>query len=324
MSPESLRIGNIPVLSGISSPMRLRTVLATLLLTAVPLSGQPAAAATPVTIAYAQRTQAWELVLTNGDVVKVPEALAVAPRDAVNAGTRAAFLISGDGRHFFYFRKSDGKFVERTLHGKERVIRNIEVYTTGEEWPSVSYDGSFVVTGTSAPGLGVLVDLRKGKTLPLPGGTEDWSFAGFSPDSKRLLLQEADGGRVTVFDRGLRTRLRSKTRQWAMALADDYVTAAAPVGSWPKSRKLRLLNLRTGKVSRTVTVRLPRGQYADDLDFDKAGRLIVRSKTKTGVAVYRVSKTTGTATPLRTITRPDVKVWVLPGDDEYEPWTEKK
>ncbi|KAB8180601.1 hypothetical protein [Microbispora catharanthi] len=304
--------------------MRLRTALATLLLTAVPLIGRPAAAATPVTIAYAQRTQTWELVLTDGDVVKVPEALAVAPRDAVNAGARAAFLISGDGRHFFYFRKSDGRFTERTLHGEERAIRNITVDTTGEEWPSVSDDGSFVITGTSAPGLGALVDLRKGRTLPLPGGTDQWSFAGFSPDSKRLLMQGALEDRVTVFDRGLRTRLRAKTRLSPIALANDYVTAAATVGSWPKFRKLRLLNLRTGKASGTVTVGLPRGQYIDDLDFDKAGHLVVRSKTKTGVAVYRVSKTTGKATPLRTMVRPDAKVWVLPGDDEYEPWTEKK
>ncbi|WP_432869088.1 hypothetical protein [Microbispora rosea] len=304
--------------------MRLRTVLATLLLTAVPLGGQPAAAATPVTIAYAQRTQTWELVLTNGEVVKVPEALAVAPRDAVNPGARAAFLVSGDGRHFFYFRKSDGRFAERTLHGKERVIRDLTVATTGEEWPSVSYDGGFVVTGTSAPGLGALLDLRKGKSLPLPGKTDTWNFAGFSPDGERLLMQGGEDGRMTVFDRGLRTRLRSKTRLWATALANDYVTAAVGVGSWPDSRKLRLVDLRTGKASGTVTVRLPRGQHVDDLDFDKAGRLIVRSKTTTGVAVYRLSKTTGTVTPLRTMVRPDVKVWVLPGDDAYEPWAEKK
>ncbi|MEV5740126.1 WD40 repeat domain-containing protein [Microbispora rosea] len=304
--------------------MRLRTVLATLLLTAVPLGGQPAAAATPVTIAYAQRTQTWELVLTNGEVVKVPEALAVAPRDAVNPGARAAFLVSGDGRHFFYFRKSDGRFAERTLHGKERVIRNLTVATTGEEWPSVSYDGGFVVTGTSAPGLGALLDLRKGKSLPLPEKTDTWNFAGFSPDGERLLMQGGEDGRMTVFDRGLRTCLRSKTRLWATALANDYVTAAEPVGSWPKSRTLRLVNLRTGKASGTVTVRLPRGQRVDDLDFDKAGHLVVRSKTTTGVAVYRVSKTTGAVTPLRTMVRPDVKVWVLPGDDEYEPWAEKK
>lgn len=305
--------------------MRLRAVLATLLLTAVPLVGQPAAAATPVTIAYAQRTQTWELVLTDGQVVKVPEALAVAPRDTISEGARATFLISGDGRHFFYFRKSDGRFTERTLHGKERAIRDITVDTVGEEWPSsVSYDGSFVLTETSAPGLGVLMDLRKGKTLPLPGGTEDWSFGGFSPDGERLLLHGGEGGRVTVFDRTLRPRLRSKTRLWAMALAGDYVTAAEPVGSWPKSRTLRLVDLRTGKASGTVTVRLPRGQQIDDLDFDKAGHLVVRSKIKTGAAVYRVSKTTGKATLLRTMVRPDVKVWVLPGDDEYEPWTEKK
>ncbi|GIH46076.1 hypothetical protein SAMN05421833_11074 [Microbispora rosea] len=305
--------------------MRLRTVLATLLLTAVPLGGQPAAAATPVTIAYAQRTQTWELVLTNGEVVKVPEALAVAPHDAVNPGARAAFLVSGDGRHFFYFRKSDGRFTERTLHGKERAIRDITVDTVGEEWPSsVSYDGGFVVTGTSAPGLGVLVDLRKGRSLPPPGGTDTWNFAGFSPDGERLLLQEYGDGRMTVFDRGLRARLRSKTRLWATALANDYVTAAEPVGPWPASRKLRLVDLRTGKASGTVTVRLPRGQRIDDLDFDKAGHLVVRSKTTTGVAVYRVSKTTGAVTPLRTMVRPDVKVWVLPGDDEYEPWAEKK
>ncbi|TQS20269.1 WD40 repeat domain-containing protein [Microbispora hainanensis] len=304
--------------------MRLRTVLATLLLTAVPLGGQPAAAAAPVTIAYARWTQTWELVLTNGAVVKVPEALAVAPPDAVNPGVRAAFLVSGDGRHFFYFRKSDGRFAERTPHGREHVIRKLTVYTTGEEWPSVSYDGGFVVTETSAPGLGALIDLRKGKSLPLPGKTDMWSFAGFSPDGERLLMQGGEDGRMTVFDRGLRICLRSKTRLWATALANDHVTAAEPLGSWPKSRKLRLVDLRTGKASGTVTVRLPRGQQIDDLGFDKAGHLIVRSKTKTGVTVYRVSKTTGAVTPLRTLVRPDAKIWVLPGDDEYEPWTEKK
>ncbi|MGW5261903.1 hypothetical protein ACWEQG_13060 [Microbispora sp. NPDC004025] len=297
--------------------------LGALLLTAVPLAARPAAAATPVTIAYAQRTQTWELVLTDGDVVPVPEALAVAPKDAVNAGAPAPFLVSGDGRHYFYFRKSDGVFVRRTLHGKEKSMRSVTATAIGEEWPSVSDDGSFVVTGTSAPGLGALVDLRKGKTLPLPAGRDDWNLAGFSPDSERLLLQGVVGGRVTVFDRALRARLRPKTRRWAVALANDYVTAAVPVGSWPESRKLRLLNLRTGHESGTVTVRLPRGQQIDDLDFDTAGRVVVRSRTKTGVAVYRVSKTTGKATLLRTLTRPDTRIWVLPGDSTYEPWTEK-
>ncbi|WP_405395212.1 hypothetical protein [Microbispora hainanensis] len=303
--------------------MRLRTVLATLVLAAVALGGQPATAATPVTIAYARWTHTWELVLTDGHVVKVPEALAVAPPDAVNPGARAAFLVSGDGRRFFYFRKSDGRFAERTLHGREHVIRDLTVATTGEEWPSVSYDGGFVVTKTSAPGLGALLDLRKGRSLPLPGKTDTWNFAGFSPDGARLLMQGEDG-RMTVFDRGLRTRLRSKTRLWATALANDHVTAAEPVGSWPKSRTLRLVDLRTGKASRTVTVRLPRGRRIDDLDFDKAGHLVVRSKTETGVTVYRVSKTTGAVTRVRSLVRPDAKIWVLPGDDAYEPWTEKK
>lgn len=302
--------------------MRFRTALATLLLTAVTLSGQPAAAATPVTIAYAQRTQTWKLVLTNGNVVEVPQALAVAPDDAVNPGERAPFLVSGDGRHFFYFRKSDGRFVERTLNGKERVVsRQLTAFTIYEEWPLVSDDGSYVVTGTSGPGMGVFADLRTGKVLPSPGGTDAWGFGGFSPDGKRLLLE---GEWLTVFDRGLRTRMRLKTRLSPMALANDYVTAAIPVGTWPKYRQLRLLNLRTGRVSGTVTVRLPRGQYIDDLDFDQAGRVIVRSRTGTGVAIYRVSKATGTAMRLRTIARPDVEVWVLPGDSTYEPWTERK
>ncbi|WP_067168521.1 hypothetical protein [Microtetraspora niveoalba] len=281
------------------------------------------AAAAPATIAYAQRTQAWELVLTNGDVVEVPEALAKAPADAVNAGSRAPFLVSGDGRHFFYFRKSDTRFVERTLNGKERVVsRQYTAHTIGEEWPSVSDDGSYVVTETSGPGVGVLADLRKDKVLPPPGKTDAWGLLGFSPDSKRLLLGGERG--VVVFDRGLRTRLRPKTRMTPTALANDYVTAAERVGKWPKYRKLRLVNLRTGKAGRTVTVGLPRGQYIDDLDFDRAGRVIVRSKTRTGVAIYRVSKATGRATLLRTLDRPDVDVWVLPGDGDYEPWGERK
>ncbi|MFG1709073.1 hypothetical protein ACFLIM_38370 [Nonomuraea sp. M3C6] len=302
--------------------MGFRTALATLLLTAATLIGQPAAATTPATIAYAQRTQTWQLVLTNGDVVEVPEALAKAPDDAVNAGERAPFLVSGDGRHFFYFRKSDRLFVERTLNGKERVVsRNLTAFAIYEEWPSVSDDGSYVITETSAPGVGIFADLRKGKVLPPPGRTDSWGFVGFSPDGKRLLLA---GDGPTVFDRGLHARMRPKTRLLPTALANDYVTAAMPVGTWRKFRKLRLLNLRTGRASGTVTVRLPRGQYIDDLDFDQAGRVIVRSKTKTGVAIYRVSKATGKATLLRTIARPDAEVWVLPGDSTYEVWTERK
>ncbi|MEV4186771.1 hypothetical protein AB0J28_35640 [Streptosporangium canum] len=302
--------------------MGFRTALATLLLTAVTLIGQPAAAATPITIAYAQLTQTWELVLTNGDVVEVPEALAKAPKTAVNAGAQAPFLVSGDGRHFLYFRKSDGRFVERTLNSKERVVsRQLTADTIGEEWPWVSDDGGYVVTGTSGPGLGVFADLRKGKVLPSPGGTDAWSFHGFSPDSERLLLA---GERLTVFDRGLRARMRLKTRLSPRALANDYVTAATPVGTYGKYRTLRLLNLRTGRATGTVTVRLPRGQYIDDLDFDQAGHVIVRSRTKMGVAVYRVSKATGKATLLRTITRPDAEVWVLPGDSAHEVWTGRK
>ncbi|GAA3256648.1 hypothetical protein [Nonomuraea helvata] len=302
--------------------MGFRTALGTLfLLTSGTLFAQPAAAATPATIAYAQRTQAWELVLTNGDVVQVPEALAVAPDDAANAGSRAPFLVSGDGRHFFYFRKSDGLFVERTLNGKERIVsRELTTDSIYEEWPWVSYDGSYVVTETSAPGVGIFADLRKGKVLPSPGKTDSWNFVGFSPDGKRLLLA---GDRLMVFDRGLRARTRLKTRLGPVALANDHVTAAVLAGT-AKHRKLRLLNLRTGRASSTVTVRLPRGQYVDDLDFNRAGHVIVRSRTRTGVAVYRVSKATGKATLLRTIARPDAKVWVLPGDGTYEVWTERK
>ncbi|MFF4773251.1 hypothetical protein ACFY05_10370 [Microtetraspora fusca] len=298
--------------------------MAALLLAGTTLIGSPAAAAAaPVTIAYAQRTQTWQLVLTNGDVVEVPEALAKAPKNAVTPGERAPFLVSGDGKHFFYFRKSDGLFVERTLNGKERVVsRRLTAYTIYEEWPAVSDDGSYVVTTTSAPGVGIFADLRKGKVLPPPGHTDAWSFMGFSSDGKRLLLAEDE--RLTVFDRGLRARTRLKTRLAPTALANDYVTAAVPVGTWLKSRKLRLVNLRTGRASGTVTVQLPRGQYIDDLDFDKAGRVIVRSKTGTGVAFYRVSAATGKATLLRTIARPDAEVWVLPGDSPYEAWTERK
>ncbi|GLW07866.1 hypothetical protein Misp01_29960 [Microtetraspora sp. NBRC 13810] len=302
--------------------MKFRTAFAVLLLTPVALSGQPAAAAASPTIAYAQHTKVWELVLTNGNVVKVPGALAEAPDDVVNAGARAPFLVSGDGRHFFYFRKSDGLFVERTVRGKERVVsRKITTATIDEEWPWVSNDGSYVVTTTSAPGVGVFADLRTGKVLPPPGRTDAWNFLGFSPNGKRLLLA---GENLTVFDRGLRAQLRPKTRLSPMALANDYVTAAAPVGTWRKYRGLRLLNLRTGQAGAAVTVQLPRGQYVDDLDFDQAGRLIVRSRTGKGVAIYQVSKTTGKTTLLRTIARPDATAWVLPGDSSSEVWTDKK
>jgi hypothetical protein len=296
--------------------------LGALLLAGVTLIAQPAAAATPATIAYAQATQTWQLVLTDGDVVEVPEALVKTPKDWANGGEEAPFLISGDGRHLFYYRKSDGLFVTRTLNGKERVVsRKITGAGIDEEWPLVSDDGSYVVTTTSGPGLGTFVDLRNGKVISPPGEMDTWGFHGFTPDSKRLLLS---GDRLTVFDRGLRARMRLKTRLSPWALANDYVTGVEPVGKSDKYRKLRLLNLRTGRVGGTVTLQLPRGQYIDDLDFDQAGRLIVRSQTKTGVATYRVSKATGKVTLLRTVARPDVDAWVLPGDESFESWTLRK
>ncbi|TXK35650.1 hypothetical protein [Nonomuraea sp. C10] len=284
-------------------------------------TAQPAAAEAPATIAYAQRTQTWEVVLTSGKVVKVPEALAVAPKDAVNSGERAPFLISGDGRHIFYYRKKDGLFVARTVHGKERVVAKITAYAIGEEWPIVSYDGSYVVTGTSGPGLGVLVDLRERKAMGPPEKTDAWDLPRFSPDSKRLLL---GGEQSVVFDRALRSRLRLKTRLTPSALAEDYTTSAVLVGKAGKYRKVRLLNLRTGRAGAVVRVKLPRGQYIDDIDFDRSGRLAVRSKTATGVAVYQVSRKTGAVKPLKEIKRPDAAVWVLPDDSAYESWTERK
>ncbi|MFI7643295.1 hypothetical protein [Nonomuraea sp. NPDC049400] len=260
------------------------------------------------------------MVLTRGKVVEVPEALAVAPKDAVNDGERAPFLISGDGRHIFYYRKKDGLFVERTVHGKERVVAKITAYAIGEEWPIVSYDGSYVVTGTSGPGLGVLVDLRKRKAMGPPEKTDAWGLARFSPDSKRLLL---GGEQKVVFDRALRSRLRLKTRLAPSALAGDYTTSAVLVGKGGKYRKVLLLNLRTGRAGAVVSVKLPRGQYIDDIDFDRSGRLVVRSKTATGVAVYQVLRKTGAVKLLKKIERPDAAVWVLPDDSAYESWTEK-
>ncbi|MEZ7124830.1 hypothetical protein ACBR40_05805 [Nonomuraea sp. AD125B] len=283
---------------------------------------QPAAAEAPATIAYAQRTQTWEVVLTSGKVVEVPEALTVAPKDAVNEGTTAPFLISGDGRHLFYYRKKDGLFVERTVHGKERVVaKRITAYAIGEEWPFVSYDGSYVITGTSGPGLDVFADLRKRKAMGPPEKTDAWSLSGFSPDSKRVLL---GGEQMVVFDRALRPRLRLKTRLDPSALAGDYTTSAVLVGKGGKYRKVRMLNLRTGRAGAVVEVRLPRGQYIDDIDFDRSDRLIVRSKSAKGVAVYQVSRKTGAVKLLKEIERPDVAGWVLPGDDCYEPWADRK
>jgi hypothetical protein len=287
--------------------------------TSVALTAQPAQATAADLIAYAQyRTETWELVLAGGEVVQVPEALAKAPADAVNPGARAAFLISGDGRHFFYFRKRDGLFVERTVHGRERVVaRGIKAYAIYEEWPQVSDDGRFVVMETSGPGIGVIADVRTGRTLPGPQSPDVWGFHGFSPDSKRMLM---GGERLVVFDQRMRARTRLKSKQAPAALANDYVTAAVPVGD----RKLRLLDVRTGKLGRTVTARLPRGGRIHDLDFDRSGQVTVRSKTKAGVAVYRLSPKTGKATLLRAIDRPTgAKTWVLPGDGMYERWTEK-
>ncbi|WP_343950239.1 hypothetical protein [Nonomuraea longicatena] len=303
--------------------MRFRGTLAVLVV--IGLTAAPAHAETPATIAHAQRTDGWQLVLTDGSVVDLPEALTVAPKNALSEGADTPLLISGDGRYTFYYRKKDGLFVRRAVHGTEKVVtKHISVDSIGEQWPFISYDGDYVVTGTSAPGLGAFVDLRTGRKPPPPEKTDAWSFHGFSPDSERLALSRETDGPVVVFDRGLRSRLRAKTRLYPVALAGDYRTAVALVGKSDKYRKLRLLDLRTGRaIGGVVNVRLPGGQYIDDVDFARDGRLVVRSRTATGVAVHEVSPKTGAVTLLREIERPDVPVWVLPDDTEYAPWAKR-
>ncbi|GII77704.1 hypothetical protein Sru01_26860 [Sphaerisporangium rufum] len=270
------------------------------------------AAGTAATIAYAKLAPDWQLVLTDGRKVNVPQAFVKAPADAVNSGYPVPFVISEDGRHFFYYRRSDGLLVERMLGGGERVVsRRITVDNVGEEWPMVSADGSYVITRTSAPGLGVFVDLRTGKTAGPPEKDDTWAVAGFSPDQQRLLL--AKERELVVFDRGLRARKRLKSSLEPWALANDHVTAAVPVCKKDRCRGLRLLDLRTGRATAPVTVRLPSGRYIDDLNFDRAGRVIVRTATRTKITFYRASAKTGKVKKLRTVTR--VKGRVLPGDD---------
>ncbi|GAA3163194.1 hypothetical protein [Nonomuraea salmonea] len=70
--------------------MKYRTSLAALTVTALAATAQPALAEAPATIAYAQRAKGWEVVLTSGKVVKVPQALTEAPKDAVHEGGAGA------------------------------------------------------------------------------------------------------------------------------------------------------------------------------------------------------------------------------------------
>ncbi|WP_203982783.1 YncE family protein [Sphaerisporangium rufum] len=274
------------------------------------------ATATHVTarkIAYAKRARRWQLVLDDGEVRDVPEALVKAPADAANAGDPVPFQLSGDGRHFFYYRRSDGRFVERTLDSAERVVdSSLTVGGLNEQWTTVSADGAYVVIETSGPGIW-MVDLRTGKELR-PTDEADGYLVGFSPDQQRLLLASYARDQVTVYDRRLRTWTRLKTRVTPHALAGDYVTAVVLVYRKGRYRELQLLDLRTGRTTAPVTVRLPHGRYVKDVDFDGAGHLIVRSDTPAEITYYQVSAVTGEAKRLRTIGRPR-KDRVLPGDN---------
>jgi hypothetical protein len=308
----------------VSAPL---VALAALLLGVAPSA---AAAATKIgTVRYARlpacsgtKCDPWELTMRDGRVVRLTGARA--DRDL------PFMMVSADGRHLVYNRRSDRRVVVHDL--ADGRIHPTPLYDVSESGVHLSADGRRMVITDGGPTVDSLTDLATGKTYDLVhvGKTRTVrrhlyeEFESFSPDGRYLLLSSnlADGTEYTVLDaRGrevVRRQVRPEHDGVFATLAGDHTTIALAYTSRGRDG-VRLYHLRTGRVT-TVPVKLPKDVGIDGLTWARGGGLVFRTGLygKNGydprhVRDYGLDPETGRIRLLRSLKRPaGTSEWVLP------------
>lgn len=194
----------------------------------------------------------WRVVTRAGTTYRVPQALV----STAKVG-RVPVAISRDGRHLAYYSHQAQAHVVRDLMTGSEVTSPVTVKEERMGPGSmlvVSDDGRYVVfdprEGSKEPGL--LIDMRTGKTVPVPGKYETVSVKDGVAELVRYL--KTDLWLMPVAGGGAPVRFHGTFIMFS-ELAPDGRTVAAIEYRDMKKRTLTLLDAKSGRTLRKVAIR---------------------------------------------------------------------
>ncbi|MFD0885865.1 hypothetical protein ACFQ08_15050 [Streptosporangium algeriense] len=257
----------------------------------------------------------WRVVTRTGKTYRLPRALAM-----TSENHRVPVAISRDGRMIAYYSRQAQAHVVRDLVSGSEVTSPATVKESRIGVGSMlvlSDDGRHVVfdprEGTKDPGL--LIDVRTGKTVRVPGKYETVSVRGGVAELVRYLRTDlrlmpvTGGGRTVHFD---------GTFMGFSELSPDGRTVAAferrDYKKWVQElRTLTLLDVGTGRALRKVPISgLPEGQPVMTTGLWRSGsELTVMVGDGKHVRAYGVD--TGTGKARRLADYPNMPELTLPG-----------
>ncbi|MEV4548878.1 hypothetical protein ACI2LC_23910 [Nonomuraea wenchangensis] len=191
----------------------------------------------------------WRVVTRTGRTYRVPQALANTPDH-----TQPPVAISRDGRIFAYYSRQEGAHVVHDLVAGTQVVSRAKVKESQIGRGSmlvVSDDGRHLGfdprEGSKYPGL--LIDVRTGRTTTLNGKYE---AIGIKDGLVELIrYRKTDLWLMPVTGGGKPVRFHGTYINFSEPAPDGRTVAAIEF----EKKKLTLLDTRTGRVVRTVTVK---------------------------------------------------------------------
>ncbi|MEV7012149.1 hypothetical protein [Streptosporangium sp. NPDC051022] len=257
----------------------------------------------------------WRVVTRAGRTYRLPQALAMTAQDR-----RVPIAISRDGRMLAYYSRQAQAHVVRDLVSGSQVTSPVTLKEARIGVGSMlvlSDDGRYVVfdprEGSKEPGL--LIDVRTGKTVRIPGEYEAISVRNGVAELVRYLKTDlwlmpvAGGGRPVRFDGAL---------MGFSELAPDGRTVAAferrdSRKEVQEMRTLTLLDADTGRKLRKVPIRnLPEGQPVFVTGLWRSGSELTVMLTE-GKHMRAYGVDTGTGKAHRLADYPNTPDLVLPG-----------
>jgi hypothetical protein len=253
----------------------------------------------------------WRVVTRAGTTYRVPQALANATK-----ARRVPVAISRDGRKLAYYSREAQAHVVRDLMTGSEVTSPVTVKEERIGIGSmlvVSDDGRYVVfdprVGSKEPGL--LIDMRTGKTVPVPGKYETVSVKDGLAELVRyrktdLWLMPVTGGGAPVRFHGVFILFSE--------LAPDGRTVAAIEFRDMKKSTLTLLDAKSGRNLRKVAIRgLPKnGAFAGTSIWESGSEVTIATWDKGSMITYAVDVRTGQSRELARYPGKSVQV-ALPG-----------
>ncbi|WP_433352051.1 hypothetical protein ACQP25_03435 [Microtetraspora malaysiensis] len=253
----------------------------------------------------------WRVVTRTGTTYRVPQALVANDRSQ-----NVCLAVSRDGRMLAYYSREAQAHVVRDLVTGTEVRSPVKV--TGDQFKVgnqlvVSDDGRYLVfkpkVGSKNPG--VLIDMRTGKSVTLPGKYEAITVKGGIVELVRyvktdLWLMPVTGGGTPVRFDGVFINFSELAPDGRTVAAYDMTNRSKPA--------FTLLDTKTGRILRRVTVRgLAKPAAIVNISVWESPSEVMFLTLDGQYSLYAVNVNTGKARHVADYSTRTVQTLILPG-----------